>query len=40
LFIYEGKTFAEVDLETKNKVSHRALALKDFIVYFENKYNL
>ena len=40
LFIYEGKTFAEVDLETKNKVSHRALALKDFIVYFENKYKL
>ena len=40
LFIYEGKTFAEVDLETKNKVSHRALALKDFIVYYENKYNL
>ena len=35
LFIYEGKTFAEVDLETKNKVSHRALALKEFIKYFE-----
>lgn len=40
LFIYDGKTFAEVDLETKNKVSHRAVALKQFINFFNTKYNL
>lgn len=40
LFIYDGKTFAEVDLETKNKVSHRAVALKHFINFFNEKYNL
>lgn len=34
LFIYQGKTFAEVDLETKNKVSHRAIALKQFVEFF------
>ena len=38
LFIYEGKTFAEVDLETKNKVSHRAIALKKFMEFFESEY--
>ena len=38
LFIYEDKTFAEVDLETKNKVSHRAIALKKFMEFFENEY--
>lgn len=38
LFIFEGKTFAEVDLETKNKVSHRAIALKKFMDFFENEY--
>ena len=33
LFYYEpfGKTFAEVELEKKNKVSHRAVAMKSFI---------
>lgn len=40
LFIYDGKTFAEVDLETKNKVSHRAVALKQFTDFFNKKYNL
>lgn len=38
LFIYEDKTFAEVDLETKNKVSHRAVALRQFMEYFEKEY--
>lgn len=40
LFIYDGKTFAEVDLETKNKVSHRAVALKQFIEFFSDKFNI
>lgn len=40
LFIYDGKTFAEVDLETKNKVSHRAIALKQFIEFFSDKFNI
>lgn len=33
LFYFEpfGKTFAEVELEKKNKVSHRAVAMKSFI---------
>lgn len=38
LFIYGDKTFAEVDLETKNKVSHRAIAMKKFIDFFNNEY--
>ncbi len=38
LFIYEGKTFAEVDLETKNKSSHRAIALRLFMEFFEKEY--
>ena len=38
LFIYGDRTFAEVDLDTKNKVSHRAIALKKFMEFFENVY--
>lgn len=38
LFIYGDKTFAEVDLDTKNKVSHRAIALKKFMDFFEKEY--
>lgn len=38
LFIYGDKTFAEVELEEKNKVSHRAIALREFMVFFENEY--
>lgn len=38
LFIYEGKTFAEVDIETKNKSSHRAIALRLFMEFFEKEY--
>lgn len=36
LFLYEplGKTFAELDGIEKNKVSHRALAIKDFMDKF------
>ena len=33
LFYYEpfGKTFAEVELSKKNEVSHRAIAIKQFV---------
>jgi XTP/dITP diphosphohydrolase len=33
VFYYEklGKTFSEMDIEEKNKISHRAIALKKFV---------
>jgi len=36
LFFYQplGKTFAELTLEEKNRVSHRARALEQFIIFF------
>ena len=37
LFYYEpfGKTFAEIDLKEKNKVSHRSVAIKKFVKEFK-----
>ncbi len=41
LFFYEpfGKTFAEVELSRKNEVSHRALAVKQFIEKLSQELN-
>lgn len=36
IFLYEGKSFADMTSEEKNKVSHRANALKKFIDFLEN----
>lgn len=38
LFIYGEKTFSEIPLDEKNKFSHRAIALKQFIAFFEKNY--
>lgn len=40
IFIPEGsdKTLAELDLKTKNKISHRAVASQKLIVYLQKKY--
>jgi XTP/dITP diphosphohydrolase len=32
-----GKTFAEMSLEEKNKISHRAIALQKLVNYLKNK---
>ena len=39
VFLPEGyeQTFAEMDLETKNKISHRARALEKFIAYLKDE---
>lgn len=34
---HKSKTFAEMSLEEKNKISHRALALKQFKEFIDNK---
>ncbi|MBQ7981786.1 MAG: non-canonical purine NTP pyrophosphatase, partial [Oscillospiraceae bacterium] len=34
IFMYGDKSFAEISAEEKNKVSHRALALKKLKEYF------
>ena len=41
IFIPEGfaDTFGIIDSEIKNKISHRALALKSFMEYIENDFN-
>lgn len=41
IFIPEGytKTFAELSIEEKNKVSHRAIALKNFINFYMEYHN-
>lgn len=38
VFIYKDKTFAEMGLDEKNKISHRANALQQFISFFIKKY--
>lgn len=33
IFLYEGKSFASISLDEKNKISHRSKALKKFFSY-------
>lgn len=35
IFLYKDKTFAEISIEEKNKVSHRKEALNKFIKYLK-----
>ena len=37
IFIYNGKTFAEMSSEEKNAVSHRGKAIEKFVEFLENK---
>lgn len=37
IFMYEGTSFANMTSEEKNKVSHRANALKKFVEFLENQ---
>ena len=41
IFIPDGysDTFGNIDSEIKNKISHRATALKSFVRYIENDFN-
>ena len=36
LFLYNGKTFAEISPEEKNKISHRGKAIEKFLAYIKN----
>ncbi|MFA6661761.1 MAG: RdgB/HAM1 family non-canonical purine NTP pyrophosphatase [Bacilli bacterium] len=36
IFMYEDKSFAAISLDDKNKISHRAKALKKFLSYIYN----
>ena len=39
IFVLEnGKTFAEISLEEKNKISHRGIAINKFLKFIECKY--
>lgn len=38
IFICGDKTFSELTMNEKNKISHRALAVNDFIKYISNEY--
>lgn len=38
LFIVDERTLAEIDLDEKNKISHRAIAIGKFLKYFKEKY--
>lgn len=42
IFLHNGyaKTFAELDIEIKNKISHRGIAVDNFINFIKIKYNL
>lgn len=35
IFVYEGKTFAELSGEEKNQISHRGKAIKKFVEYMK-----
>lgn len=37
IFLYNGKTFAEITIEEKNQVSHRREALNKFIEYLKEE---
>ena len=37
IFLYEGKTFADISSEEKNEISHRGRAIKSFVNYIRNK---
>ena len=37
IFIYEGKTFAEISREEKNKISHRGRAVNQLVEFLKNK---
>jgi len=36
IFEYNGKTFAEMEQQEKNKISHRGKAVEEFLKYIEN----
>lgn len=37
IFIYEGKTFAQMTGEEKNKISHRGRAVQQLVDFLDNK---
>lgn len=38
LFIVDERTLAEIDLDEKNKISHRAIAIGKFLKYFKENF--
>ena len=38
IFEYNGKTYAQMDKEEKNKISHRGKAIEEFINYIANSH--
>lgn len=39
IFLYNGKSFAQISLDEKNKISHRARAINEFVKYIKEKNN-
>ena len=37
IFLYNGKSFAQISLDEKNKISHRARAINEFVKYIKEK---